>query len=68
MIIYVIYLNSIGFRRDEKQRVGGRSSRPELNETRPGHLAFAGAMLLSSTGEGGYVDGASSRRIADRQL
>lgn len=44
----------------------GRASRPELNEQRgTGHLAFAGAMLLGGGGESNYVEGASSRRIAD---
>jgi len=44
----------------------GRASRPELNEHRDGgHLAFAGAMLLGGGGEGHYVEGASSRRLAD---
>lgn len=43
----------------------GKASRPELNESRAGHLAFAGAMLLSNTGDNPFIEGACTRRVKD---
>eukprot|EP00913_Durusdinium_trenchii_P019087 g17938.t1 len=61
-----VEMQVVEIRGDRTVDLLGRTSRPDLNDTRSGHLAFAGAMLLGGGGESSFIDGASSRRISDR--